>query len=76
MNKLLVIINPKNSVEQSNVKRATTEYPGDQEGVKEISDTAWLIDPHTSFGTAASLVEKALSHHVPVSVFEVLDEIQ
>jgi hypothetical protein len=73
MKKLLIIIDPKNGAELSNVRKATIDYPGDRESVKAISDRVFLIEPHKSLGTASALIENALSHHVPIAVFEVED---
>ena len=75
MKQLLIIINPKNGAELSNVQRATIDYPGNQGSVLKISDTVFLIDPHKSLGTVSALIQNAFAYKVPVSVFEVEDAL-
>jgi len=75
MKNVIVIINPKSGADLSNVINDATNSQGVPSDVKNISDRAWLIDPHTSFAFLSGLVRSAQSRYLDTFVFEIDDTL-
>lgn len=76
MKQLIVVINAKTPVDVHNVLNFQTEKQPITTGVRQLSDTTFLIDAHTSLSFLCALGNSAYQRNLDFFVYEVGDIIQ
>lgn len=75
MKNVIVIINPKTSVDVDNIWKDVEEYKLDKTGVKTISKEAWCIDTQKSFEVLTMIVSNAKKRGLEVFAFEIDEKL-